>query len=305
MSLDRDGMQFEPGKFWSLWDFMRRLPVKQLMELDIALARAVAQYDHASAATEIGEDGAKIVAGVFLAFEALGAHPDFTPEAHNLVMVARAGLNAQTKNGVALNYLSSIHEVFKSELSKKGCFMLEQAEMAFADQQALFGEQVAAAFPSAAMDIREIGNCFAAERYNAAAYHCVQAAEIALRELARDRRVSLNDHRKPMPLDHAQWGQLLGKLTGKVGDIHKWDIGPVRDAAFRFYDHAMLDFNGINDGWRSHLSHARQQHQFERDDIIGLMAHVRRVMQSLARRLGEGRTVTPEIWKRVPPELAD
>lgn len=303
MNGDRD-VHFEPGRLWSLLDLMRELPLTELIGLDVNLAGAIARYDHAQANGQIGEAGAQATAEIFRQFEMLGAQPDFAPEAHHLLSIARAGLTAETKVGKTVAWLTSIHEVFRSELSKKGCFLLEKEEMAFVNQPALFGETVAAAFPSAAMDIREMGNCFAAGRYNAAAYHCVQAAEVSLRELARDRRVDPMDWRKPTPLENAQWGHLLGAVRSKIDKIRGWDDGPVKDAASKFYENALLDLGGLNDGWRRHLAHARS-HEYERDDVIGLMAHTRRVMQSLARRIGERRPVTPEIWRRMPKELTD
>ncbi len=304
MSAHDRAMHFESGKLWSLWDFMHRFPIANLIELNVALVGALAGIDKSQFAEPMGESGIEGLRAAVILFRQLGAvDENFAPETYNLAAVIESKLDASMLKGVMVGHLGSIHNVFRSELSKKGCFLLSKDEMAFVEHPALFGQTVTDAFPSAVMDVREAGNCFAAGRYNASAYHCVQAAEIGLRELARDRRVDPMTWRDPKPMEQQQWGHLLGAIKGKIDKIKGWSHGPVRDAADAFYLNAFLDLSGLNDGWRRHLAHARS-HQYERDDIVGLMAHTRRVLQSLARRLGERRTVTPEIWKRVPKELA-
>ncbi len=58
-------------------------------------------------------------------------------------------------------------------------------------QHALFGENVRTAFPSAAFDIEQAGNCLAVEANMAAIYHLLRVAEHGLRALARDRRIEI------------------------------------------------------------------------------------------------------------------
>ena len=58
------------------------------------------------------------------------------------------------------------------------------------DHSQAFGKAVADAFPTARDDIREAGNCLAADCATAAIFHLMRAAEVALRALARDRSVT-------------------------------------------------------------------------------------------------------------------
>jgi hypothetical protein len=283
---------------------MHRFPLAYMIELDVQIAGAIATANPLKFAEPIGPEGPDSIKAALKLFRLLGAEDEnFVPETFNLAAVIEDKLDDTMMRGVAVGHLSSIHNVFRSELAKKGCFLLSKDEMAFVDQPALFGQPVVDAFPSPTMDVREAGNCFAAGRYNASAYHCVQAAEIGLRELARDRRVDPMTWKDPKPLEHTQWGHLLGAIKAKIDKIKGWPHGRARDIADTFYLNAFLDLSGINDGWRRHLAHARG-HQYERDDIIGLMSHTRRVLQSLARRLGESRPVTREVWKSVPKELS-
>jgi hypothetical protein len=78
----------------------------------------------------------------------------------------------------------------------------------------LFSERSANAFPSAYMDVVEAGRCLALNRNNAAIYHLMQVAEIGLRALAWDRRVTVKRGklRSTVPLDYAQWGEMIGEL---------------------------------------------------------------------------------------------
>jgi hypothetical protein len=168
--------------------------------------------------------------------------------------------------------------------------------MKLIDRDDLFGARVNEMFGSTTRDIREAGNCLAAECPTAAVFHLMRASEIALRVLARDRNVAFKDK----PLEQKQWGEILGALEGIVkelreGDSKRWLNLEVRDVQIRFYNEVLQEFRGFNEAWRKHLSHAHPDSIYDRDYAMSVFKHVRAFMQKLASKIGEGKT-TPEFW---------
>jgi len=162
-----------------------------------------------------------------------------------------------------------------------------------------FGEHVVEAFPSAYMDIVEAGRCLALNRNNAAIYHLMQAAEVGLRVLAWDRRIEIkrNKGKVIVPLDYAQWGEMIGELEKKKDDIDHWQRSKVvKEAAVRYYTHAILEVDSFNEIYRKHISHARNK-LYETDVVISCWGHVRRFMETLTERMSEDRR-SPLMWSK-------
>ena len=167
------------------------------------------------------------------------------------------------------------------------------------DEPPLFGNGVARAFPSASRDIREVGNCLAAECNTAAVFHLMRAAEFSLRAVAKDRRVSFADK----PLDQKEWGHILGALEGKLkefrlADGKLWNKPEYKEAQIQFYNEVIQELRGFNEAWRRHLSHADPDAFYNREYAAGIMKHVRHFMQKLAQRISENQA-TPEYWDGV------
>ena len=162
----------------------------------------------------------------------------------------------------------------------------------------ILGERVVAAFPSAYMDIVEAGRCLALNRNNAAIYHLMQVAEIGLRVLAWDRRVEVKRNKgKIIPLGYAQWGEMIGALENKKKEIDHWPRPKaVKEAAVRFYTHAILEVDSFNEIYRKHISHARNK-LYETDVAISCWGHVRRFMETLAERMSEDNR-SPLVWSK-------
>src|SRR6185437_13955935 len=155
------------------------------------------------------------------------------------------------------------------------------------------------AFPSAYMDIVEAGRCLALNRNNAAIYHLMQVAEIGLRTLAWDRRVEVKKWKKQtiVPLDYAQWGDMINGLEKKKELINHWKRSPhLKEKAYRYYTHAILEIDSFNEIWRKHISHARNT-LYESDVAISCWGHVHRFMQSLAEYMSEEKR-TPLVWSK-------
>lgn len=203
--------------------------------------------------------------------------------------------------------LHSLARLMQSELEKLHAFSLEKEKQKyFRDESwgteispvglgiappppALFSRRAQDAFPSAGMDIVEAGRCMALSRNNAAIYHLMQAAEIGLRALAWDRRVTVLRHKGKtvVPLDFAQWGEIIGELGKKKDLINNWKRGKaLREDAFQYYSSVIFEVSSFNEIYRKHISHARGK-LYEDDTAVSCWGHVSRFMDKLAERMSE------------------
>lgn len=164
------------------------------------------------------------------------------------------------------------------------------------DDDKLFGEKVFDKFPSATKDIREAGNCLAAECSTACVFHLMRASEIGLRALARDRDMKFPDK----PLELSEWGVILPKLDSLVSEMRKdntanWTDPQFKEVQVRYYNELSQELRTFNEVWRRHISHAREDAFYERDYAESVMSHVEGLMQKLATKLSESET-TPRYW---------
>lgn len=171
----------------------------------------------------------------------------------------------------------------------------------YLDTPDLFGGSVYVAFLSARKDIKEAGNCMAAECNTAAVFHLMRAAEFALRALARDRNISFSDK----PLEEQEWGKILSVLDGdqclkklRNADRKNWASADVRDTQIRFYNDVVQELRGFNDAWRRHVSHADTEAFYNRESAMGIFEHVRTFMQRIAEKISES-SVTKEYWDSI------
>ena len=150
------------------------------------------------------------------------------------------------------------------------------------------------------MDIVEAGRCLALNRNNAAIYHLMQVAEIGLRTVAWDRRVEVKQgkQQKTVPLDYAQWGQIIGGLIKEVEKIDAWKRSkPLKDEAKRYYTKAIFEVDSFNEIFRKHISHARGE-LYESDTAISCWGYIHRFMEMLAERMSETAR-TPKVWNAI------
>jgi hypothetical protein len=199
----------------------------------------------------------------------------------------------------AAHTLDAFSDLLTNEMADCHVYLVPKDRLRFHENERLFGDAVHDAFPSARMDIYEAGNCWLFGRNNAVAYHLMNAAEIGLRALARDRRVVLH---KGRPLEFAQWGDIIRSLDKEVERIIQWPPSPVRATAQQFYSDALLSVRAFNNGHRTHINHARGR-PYHDDETQALMGYVERFLRGLAQYISEAKR-TPVEWKRLPPPIS-
>jgi hypothetical protein len=190
----------------------------------------------------------------------------------------------------AQTVLNNLKGVFVDGL-KNRCFLLVSDDRTgFVEQVALFGPDVARAFPSAASDIRESGNCLAAECTTAAVFHLMRAVEYGLRALAEDRGIKLA---KNLPIDLATWEELIKRLEEEEAAIQGFPKTLAREQQFAFYHGAMMELKRFKNKFRNSVMHTREE--FDRHEAYSAFDHVKAFMQILAGKIAEGVT-TPRVW---------
>jgi len=232
---------------------------------------------------------------------------------------------AEPMTHVTLHYaLAHISELMKNELDKRKVFALDPEKSKYYQSDIygvypplpgaihdnallsvtkppppLFSERAVKAFPSAYMDIVEAGRCLALNRNNAAIYHLMQVAEIGLRTLAWDRGITVTRGKKQaeVPLDYAQWGEMIGQIQKKKELIHQWPRSKsVKEEAYRYYTRAVFEVDSFNEVFQKHISHARGE-VYEPDVAISCWGHVYRFMDMLAEHMSET-SRTSNVWNK-------
>ena len=156
----------------------------------------------------------------------------------------------------------------------------------FFEQDALFGEQVNKAFQSetpgirsAATDIKEAGNCLAANLNTAAVFHLMCAVEQGLRRLADDLQVPTV--KQTVPIELGTWNEIITECQKKVDErVSRSDAEGQRK--LDFYSALLLEFRAIETFWRNKVMHVRAD--YTATDAKMAKAHVERFMKRLAAR---------------------
>jgi hypothetical protein len=187
--------------------------------------------------------------------------------------------------------LLHLSELMQNEMKKHWYFSIPDNLVHYCEAEKPFGGEVFEAFPSARFDIRQAGNCLAYSCHTGAGFHLMRAAEIGLRELARDRQV-----KSVGTVEFEEWGILIKELEEATKSIQQWPKSALKEEAHRFYNHSLVEIRAFNDGWRRHIAHVRTtQKPLEPDEALSLWGHVSRFLGTLATKISEG-SYTLLVW---------
>jgi hypothetical protein len=140
--------------------------------------------------------------------------------------------------------LAHLSDSLGRELKKEGIFRIHPERKNYFEQNALFGPEVAAAFPSCERDIRKAGSCYALEQEDACVHHLMMVLERGLKALAKAVGVS--------PFHHANLQVVLNKIESQLKSLPG-------GAQLDFYRKVHAEFR-IR-GWQRHGNHrARPAH---------------------------------------------
>lgn len=288
---------FAHRRLWSLWDIMKRFSAHDsvdwfswVMEQGTLSITEGLREQH----TPVPETTRADVMRGLAEAQKLADEASLV-ETNSMIVRLTAHFSTNATYGNVRHGLAHLADLMRSEMSKVLFLSVSSEDASSFEQEQLFGAEVDKAFPSARNDIKEAGNCFACGRYMATIYHLMGVAEIGLRVLAWDRRVRPKHTKYPIPLEMAEWGQLVGGLETKIPLIQKWKRNLAKAEAEQFYNTALVEIRAFNKGWRTHTAHGRLKTPTH-DDAKALFGHVERFMKTLAQKVSETER-TPLIWK--------
>jgi hypothetical protein len=171
-------------------------------------------------------------------------------------------------------------EQFWMELGKQRFAFISPDRHRFFQQDDLFQLGSPPPFPAIAQDIKDAGNCLAADLSTAAVFHLMRVAEWGLRSLAKKAGVRV----KKTPLDWAEWRTLIdGIRVKKVVPIAGKRRGPKKDADLEFYRGLLGEFEAFKDVYRNQVMHSRRT--YDHREAESAMLHVGEFLRRLAPRL--------------------
>lgn len=157
----------------------------------------------------------------------------------------------------------------------------------YVNHDSLLGESVKAAFPSAAEDIKEAGNCIAVDCGTAAVFHLMRAVEWGIRALCVDLGI-LTVPRKTatIPIEFSEWDKMLDQVYPAVeSKINAMAPGPQKQDCQEFYFPLLFDIRGFKDAFRNHVMHTRRTYsQKAADDVLD---YVHRFLVLLSTKISE------------------
>jgi hypothetical protein len=105
------------------------------------------------------------------------------------------------------NHLDTLCFSFATELRKNSCFRIAAENDKYFEKDDLFGPKVSKAFGSCSDEIRNAGNCYALEQYDATAFHSMRILERGLGSLAKKFSVDFG---------HINWHNVIEQVEKKI-----------------------------------------------------------------------------------------
>jgi hypothetical protein len=154
------------------------------------------------------------------------------------------------------------------ELNQPVFLVLDNSDASLFSQDDPFGDSVSALFPQATTDIYEGARCLALERYTAAVFHLMRAAEHALRYLG--------DQLGVQDIERKDFGQVVQESRDKFNAIRS------REPRKEWIAEALASLDLFKDAWRNPVAHARND-QYTEQRARDVYNGTRAFMQSLTK----------------------
>jgi hypothetical protein len=200
-------------------------------------------------------------------------------ESEKNIQTLRGRLEWRKKFSEVSNFLEHISDVIQNEAGDRWVFnySLEKGRL-FSIEYPKW-DPTAENFKETQPEIKSAVVCYATEENTACIFHLMRIAEIGLRVLARERRVSI----PKKPLEWAEWNEILTHLRKEVEKIAITRRGKEKDAALEFYRGALGEFESFKDVYRNNVMHVRKR--YDEHQAASALIHVREFMNRLAAKL--------------------
>ena len=198
--------------------------------------------------------------------------------------------------GIVHSELEGFRRAIIDELKYRKFAFISPIFAPYFEQEKLFGEKVYDNFEITRREIKDAGNCLAADLGTAAVFHLMRTAEFGMRALARERHIKIK-HRE---LEYADWQDIISALGKKAEDVSNWrGRSAGKAAALALYRGAVRQLEGFKEEWRNHVMHTRQSYDF--NQAVSVFDRVKEFMQRLASAgLSEKQSMSIN-WKKHKP----
>lgn len=243
-SKDRANHLWEPGKLWSLWDYMREFEAYRF----IALANALGSITSLAPEQDVVIDDAWKAENVAAMEAFLPVLLDLGMDASH-VSLERLLEKLKTK-GVRFSDLAGIcYELqgrLQDQAQRRYFFVLSPKEADLVGQAFSGWESALQRFPDIAFDVREAAVCLALFRHAASVYHSVQITERGLVELGTF--LGVTD-------PHSGWTAVTSALEKVVKKKHS-ERSDFEKANFSNIEQIYGTVQALKNAWRNKISHA-------------------------------------------------
>jgi len=169
---------------------------------------------------------------------------------------------------------------FTSELMRINFLFTPEEKLKYFEQESLFGDAVFEKFPSARIDIKAIGNCLAADLYDAAIFHLMRTVEHGLRAIAVEYGVKKVKSGKA--ITEATWGDIIQAIQDRLNKLKtkRRQTKRQKDDA-DFYRYCLIECKLFKDHWRDDVMHTKAN--YNEQDALRLLGHVRDFINRLVK----------------------
>jgi hypothetical protein len=281
--------QYQPHRLYSLWDMISFL-ADELMGVLSGFDSHIRSCDDAvsrfGAGSELPDEERGLISKLMDRVEnvcrKLGL--DKSEDRRRVIWLRTVGLaeSPACQNQVIASELKELQRSLEVELAEKQLAFIPDEKVRFFEQHDLFGEAVSAAFPSAQAEIKDAGNCLAADLNTAAVFHLMRAAEHGLRTFARHLKVRVKGS-----LEYADWGAVLNRIDAKLTALERKLRGKKKSEELEFFRLIESECNMLKDVWRNNVMHTRGRYTAKQAE--GVFERVRDFMQRLSQRVKESK----------------
>lgn len=243
---DHDPRQiFQPGRLWSLWE-MLKYAASDFLELGQALAliQMAMTPDGMEPQPRTPEEEQNLRNDL----------AELSKGCQRLEMQVSTGMvnSCVDRLPVMMAEYTMLSDALAIELQAKKLLYIPNERARFFENDRILSDPAKQAFPTAYAEIREAGSCYAVGRYTACVLHCMRAAEVGVKAMAR--ALGYN----PQDLAQQDWHPVLNKCESLIQDMRdKMQKGPNKEVELQFYSQAAAQFRHFKDGWRVQAAHTR------------------------------------------------
>jgi hypothetical protein len=238
----------------------------------------------------INQEDTQSIPGTLKLLKGICQRSGFTDTVYRIEMAEGVIEYALVLNEIEIQ-LGLVRETFSREARKHRFARIvpKKAEMLLSVAEAW--SSIWSKFPSTESPSRAAIEAYAVGLNEASVYHMMMVLQLGLQTLARQLRVK---H------DQQEWGRIIGHIEEAIrrksetrGNTLKGSKPPTPRAAARsridatLFATAATEFVWFKDAWRNHIAHGRAQ--YDENDALKVITHVRGFMERLSTRLKERR----------------